>query len=499
MLPQMQDYPSLISSLAKKPTEEKIKLTRTLIKNDLYFLLAHICNRPDVARPWLFERCREIQAAPDGYLDLWAREHYKSTIITFGLTILYILRDPETTIGIFSFTRPAAKMFLKQIKEEFEKNNLLKELFPDVLYADPKLQSPVWGEEAIRVKRKGNPKEQTLEAWGVIDGQPTGRHFKLRVYDDVVSLDNVSNAEQVKKTTDAVKTSFALGTQGGRERFIGTRYAVGDTYQNLIDEGIVKVRIYPATDNGKPDGKPVLLTPEYLAEKRAKMGPYIFGCQMLQDPMSDARHGFKPEWLRYYGYAYFDWRKMNRYLLCDPAGAKNRTSDYTVMVVIGLGADRNKYLIDGMRDRMNLTERTQKLFEWRQKYMPTAVGYEKYGKDSDIEHIEEKQEELNMRFAITALGGALAKNDRIKTLQPDFEQGRFYMPKYIYYTDSEGKQQDFIKHFIGEYNSFPRAMHDDILDCIARINDQKLGAAFPDKGPGRGGKEFAVMDFKAIR
>jgi hypothetical protein len=63
-------------------------------------------------------------------LDLWAREHYKSTVITFALTIQDILNDPEITVGIFSHTRPIAKAFLRQIKQEFETNEDLKAGFP---------------------------------------------------------------------------------------------------------------------------------------------------------------------------------------------------------------------------------------------------------------------------------------------------------------------------------------------------------------------------------
>ena len=61
---------------------------------DLFLLLVRLLRRPDLNKDWLFERCREVQANPNGYLDLWAREHGKSSIITFGLTIQDILNDP---------------------------------------------------------------------------------------------------------------------------------------------------------------------------------------------------------------------------------------------------------------------------------------------------------------------------------------------------------------------------------------------------------------------
>ena len=60
-------------------------LRYVLGRQDLYFLLRYVLGRQDMAKTWLWERCREVQAEPNGCLDLWAREHYKSTIITYGL------------------------------------------------------------------------------------------------------------------------------------------------------------------------------------------------------------------------------------------------------------------------------------------------------------------------------------------------------------------------------------------------------------------------------
>lgn len=456
-------------------------------RNDLFFLLVRLLNRPDIDKDWLFERCLEVQTQPNGFLDLWAREHYKSTIITFGLTIQDILNDPEVTIGLFSVTRPLAKGFAGQIKSELEGNKLLIELYPEVLWENPRRDAPTWSlDSGLTVKRKSNPKEGTLEAWGLVDAMPTGRHYKIRVYDDVIEERNVSNPEMIQKATKAWELSLNLGSTAplakyddfNIERYVGTRYHLNDPYAEIMRRKAAIPRIYPGTDNGRPEGQPVLWTQEFMTEKRQKMGPYVFGCQILQDPIADEVQGFRTEWLKYYTPETL--RGMNIYLLCDPASEKKKTSDYTVMLVIGMGQDKNYYLIDGIRDRLNLTERASKYIEFHRKYEPTSCSYEKFGMMADVEYIKERQDRENYRFNIVEFKTPTPKLDRIRSLIPLFESGRFYIPGVIHYIDYEGRQKNLVQQFVDEeYTMFPLAVHDDILDCMAQVRDPNFNAVFP--------------------
>lgn len=467
-------------------------------RRDLFFLLTQLLHRRDIDRDWLFDRCQEVQDSPDGMLDLWAREHYKSTIITFGKTIQDILDshsedsfrwDKEITVGIFSHTRPIAKAFLAQIMVEFETNELLKQIYPDVLWAQPRREAQKWSlDNGIVVKRKSNPKEATVEAWGLVDGQPTSKHFDILVDDDVVTRESITTPDQIKKTTEAWALHLNLGASGGKRRTIGTRYHFNDSYREMLKRGSVIARIHAGTVDGTPTGAPVFLSQEALAEKRRDLGPYVFACQILQDPKAEDAMGFHPDWVKHFDAAPYQrgekpWpQEWNYYLICDPAGEKKKENDYTVMAVIGLGPDNNYYLVDGIRDRLNLKERTAKLFSLTRKYhLAGDVGYEKYGKDSDIEHILEKMEDSNWRFGIKALGGGQPKNDRIRKLVPVFSEGRFFLPYELHFIDHEGKSQDFITQLINdEYLPFPVGVHDDMIDCISRIRDPAFGAVFPD-------------------
>lgn len=256
-LPKSKDeYPALISALSKYSQEEQRVIMAELGRKDLYFFIIYILGRKDMAEHnWYFDRIREVQKEPDGRLDLWARGFCKTSIITHGMSIWDIIRNPETTIGIVSWSRRAAIDIVKAIKTELESNELLKELYPDVLYDNPDVQSPRWSDErGLIVKRTSNKREATIEGTG-LDTQLTGRHFDILVYDDIVSVNNVTSNEVIQNTTNALLTSFNLVSRNGKKRFIGTRYHTVDTYDYLIKNKIVIPRIYPATIDGTPDGE----------------------------------------------------------------------------------------------------------------------------------------------------------------------------------------------------------------------------------------------------
>lgn len=418
---------------------------------------------------------------------MWSREHYKSTIITFAKSIQDILAshgdDPiherEFTLGIFSFNRPTAKKFLKQIKYEFENNHILKTLFSDVLWDDPEKQAPTWSlDEGIIVRRKGNPKEPTIGAHGLIDSMPTGVHYFGRIYDDVITEKFARTPDMIEKSTESWALSINLGARGGFERYIGTRYHANDTYRTILNRDVAIPRIYAATNDGTPDGEPVFVTQDELDKKRRAMGPYVFACQMLQNPMADEKQGFKQDWVRFHQGS--DGKGLNIYIIVDPANEKKKTSDYTAIEVIGLGPDSNYYTLDLVRDRLNLRERADAVFSLHRKWKPIRVGYEKYGMQADIDHIKDRMSRENYHFDIVELKGPLAKNDRIKKLIPLFEQGRWYMPQTCFKTDYEGKTHDLVDVFIHqEFLAFPVPVHDDMLDAKARILDEELGAIFP--------------------
>jgi hypothetical protein len=491
-----------------------IGAVRALCLSDLYYLLIKVCKREDMLHPWVYARCREVEADPDGYLDLWSREHFKSSIITFGLTVQDILKNPEITVGFFSENYTLAQKFLGQIKKEFESNELLKSAFPDILYRNPQQESPNWNNNNITVMRKGNPKEPTVECQGLLS-MKVGAHYALMVYDDVITMNSVSSPEMVTKINSFFELSLSQSKEGGKKRFIGTRYSYADTYQMMIEREIATVRLYAATDNGQPNGQPVLFSNDYWDQKKRENSTVNLSCQYLQNPNAGGQKVFDINQLNTYEIRPY---KMNVAIVVDPAKSKKVGSANTAMLVIGISGGKRKYILDGYCHKMGLAERWDCLKHLYQKWKnepgigTITVGYETYGAGSvDVDYFQEQmKKEQSVRFPIkelqSALNGSSRKKDRIERIQPDLIHGNIFLP---YPTDPDRltklqlaairdncqyriskviKRKNELKQIynlcdvlVMELDIYPYGKLVDLIDALSRIYDMEINAPTGDR------------------
>jgi len=225
---------------------------------------------------------------------------------------------------------------------------------------------------------------------------------------------------------------------------------------------------------------------EVLTSLRGSMNDYAFVGQYLQEPVPIGGGEFKSDHVNYYTVQTFDATRGNIYITVDPATAKKKSSDYTAMAVWCLMPDQNYYLIDGVRERLNPTERVNKLFELHRKWLmktkkPAKVGWEAYGMLSDVHYIQNKQREENYRFPVIEIKSRQQKEDRIRRLIAPMQQGQVWIPNDVMYKDDNGLPRNFFSDIVEkEFLLFPYAAHDDFLDAMSMIFD--MNPVFPALG-----------------
>lgn len=331
-----------------------------------------------------------------------------------------------------------------------------------------------------------------------VGGSVTGRRADLGIIDDPVKSREDADSETVReKVWEWYKADFFTRLKPGASIvLIQTRWHEEDLAGKLLkdaNEGgeqweVVSLSMEAEADDplGRAEGEllwPEWFTPEMVAQ--AKRDPRNWLALYQQKPRPDGGGVFKRDWMRFYDGTPADLAGgTNKYILVDPSSgrrSKNKIkNDYTSAWVIGLGQDENYYVLDMVRDKLNLTARGQMLMRLHRKWRPKEVRYEEYGMQADIEHIRYVQGQENYRFDIVPVGGKVDKEGRIKRLIPLFEHARIYFPSSMHKTDADGNMRELVGDFIEqELTAFPVAAHDDMLDSLARIDEPDLSLTWP--------------------
>lgn len=118
------------------------------------------------------------------------RETGKSTLAR-AYAIQRICKDPNIAILLINEKELLAKDFLSDIKYQFESNQLLQALFPELLPRD--LNATTWSATRILVNRTSGRPDPTIDVIGV-GGAVAGKHPDLIIADDMISREAMENA-----------------------------------------------------------------------------------------------------------------------------------------------------------------------------------------------------------------------------------------------------------------------------------------------------------------
>lgn len=485
----LHDYVAVVESIECGECEA-LDVFRELIKSDLWFLIYFVMRNSSANHPFVVDCCREVQ----GYLDggtfdrrifLWAREHFKSTIISTAAVIQKLLRNPEERIGIFSYAKKPAEKLLRPIKALFEGSELLKDCFEDVIWREPFRDSPKWSDqEGLILRRKGFYKEASVEAHGLVEGMPTGSHFTGMVFDDIETEDLVFGPEIMDKVKRSYDMAQFLGSEGGWHVVVGTtyhwsgplQYIRGKSYES--GERVYRVSLRPGCEGGLANGKPVLLSQEKI--DFWKTNKRSFYSQCLLDPTPQTERPLDPGYLRMVRRREIPAR-LYRFMMVDPAGnsavrSSGKAADAWGMAVVGvepyldnLGLSKI-YILDLVIKPMNEAEAMSAVVDmYCRNGRITKLGVEKVAMTTAETHIANALR-MKGRYVSVENGGIQVlkpggrkKQERIeKALQWPLENGKVHVVDDV--------DEESLARLRTEMEKFPY-WNDDGLDAVSYVYD----------------------------
>ena len=444
-------------------------------------------------------------------------------------------KDPKRMIGhpfviIASAGSRLSKGILAHLKEEFEQNELLNAAFAPPWYDTLKVtkgRDNPWNEDNIilsnrcRVFASGMSSQVRGELHGPF--RPT-----LILIDDAEGERDINTLDTIKKNRDVFENAIMFSRQR-TGKYRGRVVVVGSVvHEQCLVNHIRKVddrfkTIYRKALTRGADGKQRALWPEnksvemLLQEKEAarKVGKLRNWMQENQnEAMTKTDRPFPLEKNRYWE-GDFDFNRssaqryikvrrtydyenneigrdmivpVNVYFGIDLGRDDKRSSDYNVIMAIGISALSDIFILDYWRKQTGLmSDVITQLFDMVKKYHPKLVTVETIGHQKTTYHAIKNEMRLkNFFFSLQTqnMGSIDSKVVKVsETLEPRWHNGAVYLRPGMY--EFEEEQKDF-----------PQAEHDDLLDglwlsvvnsrpCSARSLHSTGESSYVTDGPDR--------------
>jgi hypothetical protein len=426
----------------------ELEALRIECREDLFFLCFGILGYREMTLQAHGALCQFMVAEPQQRrLVLMPRGHFKSSICTVGDSIRLPLKNPNIRILIINETATNAEGFLTEIKQHWTNNQLLRDLFPELI--PEKLIGPGswWRQDQACLNRTAIYKEPTWSALGV-GGAAVSRHFN-RIKADDLAGEAAKASDTIMKATVAwnrsiepLLTRHTIDSEDMID-WIGTRKGLYDLYADIM----ARYRNL-AIFSREPieDGKPIL--PSMFSIERfhemMETAPEEWMSDYMNNPMGDGQQTWGARALRDFAIVgravrykddlgdLYEWTidDLDRFTIVDQnAGDKGpKKVDKAAVVTYGVSPLNQIFTLETFSGRPNPDELLDVTIRQLQTWGSRAVGFEKAGQQNLKFHFLKCCKELRKFWTIVDLmPGNMEKKKRIKdALDTPIRQSKFF-------------------------------------------------------------------------
>lgn len=450
--------------------KEIIALERAKAKGDFYFYAKEIFGNSKMNRRVHGDLCDALQGwrrlkgkskANTEILIMMPRGTYKSSICTQAYPQWRQINDPDIRVLICNELAEKAEAYLGVIKTVVEKESH-KELFGDIKN-DKATNKPVqWTTDHVtmsnRTETGKNLREPTYSI-GAPGATKTGMHYDLIIADDLISEKTVTNKEQIEKSIRYYRQLQSLLDPGGLLVIVGTRYSYDDLYGFLIEQKTPDASLVRKAINEHG----TLLFPEeqdeeFLDDKLRKLGPYMFGCQYLNEPTNAENAIFTQDMISRIGPEQLN-PSRRKALIVDPSRGESGSSDFSGLVVVSQHNFRY-YVEYAEQRRVKPDQLIDWIYDLHKSMSFDVIGIEQVAAQTMYDWIMNL---INigarkyLPIVPVKTSNTTTKKMRIQGIQP------FYINKTLIHAGS-------FPHLEQQLIRFPNVAHDDLIDALSMFN-----------------------------
>ena len=307
----------------------------------------------------------------------------KSALVAF-YAAWRLTRDPTLRVLLISSTSNLAEKQLGFVKQIFE-SGVHRRYWPDHINIDEGKREK-WTSSEIALDHPSRREHLIRDPSIMVGGLTTsftGFHDDLTILDDLVVFENAYTKDGRNKVQRQYSLLASVEEAKAEQKVVGTRYDPRDLYNDMTEmtedvfddngevvaqEPIYEVFQREVEDMGNgagqflwprqraPNGKWFGFDQKILAKKR---GQYLdrmqYRAQYYNDPTDPENRPIDYEKFQYFdknhllldgGQWYYKGSRLNLVAAVDFAFSTKKRADYTAIVVIGVDAENNVYVLD---------------------------------------------------------------------------------------------------------------------------------------------------------